>query len=78
VLIILSIMGLLKVHVTLRCLANTSRWFEGLYCLELPSLQSISLVQLLDPEEEGATIPGNVGNFFFQSTRHNIPEDSVL
>jgi len=59
-------------------LAGPYRWFEGLYCLELPSQQSVSLVELLDPKEEGAIIPGNVGNFFFQSTRHNIPEDSVL
>jgi len=29
-------------------------------------------VQLLDPEGEGATIPGNVGNF------PDIPEDSIL
>ena len=40
--------------------------------LELPSQQSVSLVQLLDPEGEGATIAGNVGSF------PGIPEDLVL
>jgi len=40
--------------------------------LELPSQQSVSLVQLLDPEGEGTTISGNVGNF------PGIPNDLIL